>query len=256
MRFRDFTFHTYNDLLKSLSNNGYEFQTFTEYMLNPGKRVVILRHDSDIWPKNDLKMATCEFKHKIRSSYYIRVPETLNSKIIEQIVKMRHEIGYHFEDLVRTKGNQKKALDSFKNNLETLRKYYPVKTCSRHGRPLSKIESLDMLRTVNYKQEFNLLGELYLDIDYSNILYLTDNGSRWNAHSSNIRDVVDNSKFHLNVRSTFDLIKAINEGKTPNILILNCHPARWNNNYIIWTYRYFLQKSKNVTKYLLKKVRN
>ena len=37
MRFRDFTFHTYKDLLKSLSSNGYEFQTFTDFLTNPAK---------------------------------------------------------------------------------------------------------------------------------------------------------------------------------------------------------------------------
>ena len=256
MRFRDFTFHTYKDLLKSLSSNGYEFQTFTEFLTNPAKKVVILRHDSDIWPKNDLQMAIYEFELNIRSTYFFRVPETLNEEIAKQIVKMNHEIGYHFEDLVRAKGNEEKAKESFEKNLNTLRKYYPVRTCSRHGRPLSKIESLDMLRKIDYKNEFNLLGEVYLDIDYSDILYLTDNGSRWNAHSSNIRDVVQNSKYNLNVRSTFELIEAVQNNRTPDIIILNCHPARWNNNYAIWIYRFFFQKCKNIFKQLLKRIRN
>ena len=116
MRFRDFTFQTYKDLLKSLSSNGYEFQTFTDFLTNPAKKVVILRHDSDIWPKNDLQMAICEFELNIRSTYFLRVPETLNEEIAKQIVKMNHEIGYHFEDLVRVNGNEEKAKKSFEKN--------------------------------------------------------------------------------------------------------------------------------------------
>jgi len=252
----DFTLKTYKKLLESALENGYSFQTVEEYVQRPKEKVVVLRHDSDVWPKNDLKMAKVEHQLKIKSTYYFRVPETAKPKIIKEIVTLQHEIGYHYEDLVRSKGDILKAEKSFQQNINFLRQFYPIKTFSRHGRPLSKIESLDMWNFIDYKTKFNLLAEPYLDIDYTNLLYLTDNGSKWNAHKSNIRDVVTNSNITLDVSSTFQLINAFKNNKTPNVVILNCHPARWNDNLLIWTYRFFLQKVKNITKKQLKNLRS
>lgn len=253
---RDFTRYTYKKLLQTLQENGYQFQTFSEFLTKPLDKCVVLRHDSDIWPINDLKMAEMEFALKAKASYYFRVPETFNPEIIKKIVSMNHEVGYHYEDLVRHNGNIERSISSFSNNLSLLRTHAEVKTISRHGRPLSNIDSLDLWSSMDYKKEFDLIGEVYLDVDYTDILYLTDNGSKWNAHSSNIRDTVQKSEHSLNVRSTFELINAIKSNKTPHRVILNCHPARWNNNYFIWLYRFVLQKMKNIAKFLLKKFRN
>lgn len=253
---RDFTFHTYRKLIEALIEQGYAFQTITEYMETPKERCVLMRHDSDFWPKNDLKMAKIEYEYGIKSSYYFRVPETSKKEIIEEIITLGHEIGYHYEDLVRFSGNINKALISFEQNLAFLKAYFPVKTIARHGRPLSKIDSLCLWDNIDYKKEFGLLGEVYLDINYENILYLTDNGSRWDGHKSNIRDCVKSSNQFLNVRSTFELINAIKSEKTPSVIVLNCHPGRWNNNYLTWLYRLVLQKTKNIAKYFLKKLRN
>lgn len=253
---RDFTLYTYQKLLNSLLKKGYDFQTVEEFIYSPKEKCVVLRHDSDIWPKNDLKMAHVEYELRIKSTYYFRVPETSDSFILGEIVKLNHEIGYHYEDLVRTNGNLSKAYESFEKNLSFLRTFYPVKTCSRHGRPLSNIESLNMWNGFDYKNTFDLKGEVYLDIDYSDILYLTDNGSKWDAHESNVRDFVLNSEHSLAVSTTFDLIREIEQNNVPDRLIINCHPARWNNNYLIWFYRFFLQHAKNYAKKYLKKIRS
>ena len=92
-------------------------------------------------------------------------------------------------------------------------------------------------------------------MDYSSVLYLTDNGSKWNAGKDNIRDKVKSS-FNFNFSSTEDLIKGFNTNKLPDKIILNIHPARWNDNYVIWFYRFVLQKMKNFAKYFLSILRN
>jgi hypothetical protein len=253
---RDFTLHTYKKLLEALIEAGYEFQTVEQYIKSPSNACVIIRHDSDFWPMNDLNMAKIEYEFKVQSTYYFRVPNTYKPLIIKEISDLNHEIGYHYEDLVRTSGNVTMALKTFEQNLGLLRSLYPVKTISRHGRPLSTIDSLSMWNDVNYKKSYELLGEVYLDIDYSDILYLTDNGSRWNGHKSNIRDKVAHSNHQLDVYSTFDLIEAIKQQKTPKILILNCHAGRWNNNLIKWSYRYIIQSIKNLIKAKLRNYRD
>lgn len=251
---RDFTFETYQKLLKQIIQSGYKFQTMEEFISAPKNKVVVLRHDSDIWPKNDLKMAQIENELNVKSSYYFRVPETFNEEIISKIVGFSHEIGYHYEDLVRSKGNTVVAIANFKMNLNHLRKFYPVKTITRHGRPLSSIESLKLWEEYNYKS-LGIIAEPYLDVDYSKVLYLTDNGSKWNASSSNIRDYTYSEYFNFDIDTTFDLIEAFSQNKLPNQIILNVHPARWNDNLFIWLYRYFLQKAKNITKSVLKSFR-
>ncbi len=252
---RDFTLHTYKKLLEALIEAGYEFKTVEQFIKCPSNGCVVIRHDSDFWPMNDLKMAMIEHEFNVQSTYYFRVPDTSKPVIIKEIANLNHEIGYHYEDLVRSSGNVNMALITFKQNLEFLRSLYPVKTISRHGRPLSAIDSLTMWQDFDYKKNFELIGEAYLDIDYTETLYLTDNGSCWDGHKSNIRDIVSHSNQQLDVRSTFDLIKAIKERKTPKILILNCHAGRWNDNLIKWAYRYVIQKIKNLIKAKLKKIR-
>ncbi len=57
---RDFTLRTYKGLLRTITNAGYCFQTLEKFVQQPAAKVVVLWHDSDIWPKNDLKMAQTE----------------------------------------------------------------------------------------------------------------------------------------------------------------------------------------------------
>ena len=56
----DFTLIAYKQLISTLQSQGYFFQTFEEYIQNPKKRVVILRHDVDRKPGNALVFAEIE----------------------------------------------------------------------------------------------------------------------------------------------------------------------------------------------------
>jgi len=249
----DFTLKKYKQLLSSIKDNNYEFQTFEEFIQSPKEKVVVLRHDSDIWTWTDLAMAELENSMDIRATYYFRMPETFNKEVIHKIKNLGHEIGYHYEDFARFNGNYEKAIENFQNNLFALRKLYPVKTVARHGRPLSKWESLDLWKKYSLN-DFGIIAEPYLSVDYSCVLYLTDNGSKWNAGKDNIRDKVE-SGFEFNIKSTDALIEHFNKGMLPNQVILNIHPARWNDNFFIWTYRFFLQKTKNIAKAALNIIR-
>jgi hypothetical protein len=247
---RDFTLKLYKNLLRTIHNKEYEFQTFEKFALNPSKKVVVLRHDSDIWPRNDLKMAELESEMGIKATYYFRIPKTFKPAIIKKISKLGHEIGYHYEDLVVHRGDVNRAIDSFRKNLNMLRQFYPVKTVSMHGRPLSIWDNRDLFKQNNL-DDFGLIADPYLSIDYSNVLYLTDNGNRWDGEKSNIRDSVA-SGFQFKIKSTYQLIEYFNSEKLPDQIIINAHPARWNDNFLVWLYRFYLQKVKNVSKTILK----
>lgn len=219
-------------------------------------RIVLLRHDVDSWPSNAMQMAKLENEYGIKSTYYFRRHwQSFNTKIIMEIASLGHEIGYHYEDLANSKGNYAKAFDEFKMNLEKIKKLYPVKTISMHGRPLSKWDSRDLWGKYDYK-DLGILCEPYLDIDYDNVLYLTDTGGCWDGEKYSLRDNVK-SKFNYDIHSTFDLIDHIEQNKLPDQIILNVHPARWNNNLFKWLIRQFiLTYSKRGIKSLLKKMRN
>ncbi len=97
---RDFTVLTFRVLLKKLADAGYSFQSCREYHDSPAERVVILRHDVDKHPRNSLITAKIEHEAGIFGTYYFRTRNgSFEEETIQQISKLGHEIGYHYEDL-------------------------------------------------------------------------------------------------------------------------------------------------------------
>jgi hypothetical protein len=130
----DFTVHKYTQLLHSLMEQAYEFQTFEEYLSAPKSRSIILRHDVDKRPANSLALAKIESELGLKGVYYFRAKVcSWDETIIKEIAKLGHEVGYHYEDLSTHKGNHQEAYQSFKQNLEKLRKLVPVSTICMHG---------------------------------------------------------------------------------------------------------------------------
>jgi len=96
----DFTVKIYQRLLKALINSGYSFQSFTEFIEKPQKKVILLRHDVDAKKLNSLHFAKIQHELGIKGSYYFRmVPQSFDEKVIKQIAEMGHEVGYHYEDM-------------------------------------------------------------------------------------------------------------------------------------------------------------
>lgn len=234
-------------LLSVLKDSGYFFQTFRQYLLEPGERVVILRHDVDKLPMNSLRFAQIEHDKGIQASYYFRiVEESFKPSILRQISALGHEIGYHYEDMDLCRGDVDKAYVSFQRNLARLREIVPIQTICMHGSPLSKYDNRDLWTRYDYR-ELGIIGEPYFDIDYSKVFYLTDTGRKWNSTDTSIRDKVASS-FHIEIRNTRHLIQLIREGKLPDQIMINTHPQRWNDNLLLWTRELVLQTAKNQVK--------
>lgn len=94
---------------------------------------------------------------------------------------------------------------------------------------------------------FTIIGEPYFDINFNEVLYLTDTGRRWNTSRGNVRDKVQ-SKYNYNFKSTFDIIEALGKKELPDKIMLNVHPHRWFDNYFCWIKELILQKTKNIIK--------
>jgi len=78
---------------------------------------------------------------------------------------------------------------SFSENLEKLRKIAPVKTICMHGSPMSRWDSRLLWKYYDYR-DFGIIGEPYFDINFDEVLYLTDTGRRWDSDAVSVRDKV------------------------------------------------------------------
>lgn len=282
----DFKLIVYKHLLKSFIQNGFLFQTL-ENIVQYGyeEKTVVLRHDVDCKPKNALNIALVEKEFDIKASYYFRiVKESYDRNIINKIVKLGHEIGYHYEDLSLSKGNYERGIKNFKKNLGKLREIYPIKTICMHGSPLSKYDNRDLWKKYDYR-DYGIVAEPYFDVDFNEVLYLTDTGRRWDGDKYAIRDKVEDTCVHITelcygeedskqsnkreeekkmiglevkkwpkFHSTFDIIEAAEKGLLPDKIMINTHPQRWTDKPLPWIKELVTQNIKNVAKRILNKI--
>ena len=261
---RDFTLDMYRRLLVSLRDAGYVFITVEQYFAHAhagtldsvGERFVVLRHDVDRCPERSLQMARVEHDLGVCASYYFRiVPCSNHPDVIRSIVALGHEIGYHYEDLSLANGDTAEAITRFENNLAYLRTYYPVQTICMHGSPMSKWDGRDLWKEYDYKC-FGIIGEPYLNIDYSRMFYLTDTGRRWDGYRVSVRDKIP--MYHdqwvrqgLDYHSSCDIMAAVDAGRLPQRLMMTTHPQRWTDDVCAWWYELLCQSLKNAIKRVL-----
>ena len=216
-------------------------------------------------PENALIIAKIEKEAGIKASYYFRiVKESYDENIIRQIAKMGHEIGYHYENLTICGGDLRLSIDDFRLNLKKLRKFYPVKTICMHGSPLSKHDNRELWKHYNYRDS-GIISEPYFDVNFNEVLYLTDTGRSWNNYKASVRDKANenfgirnaelgirkktmNEKLGLRFRHTQDIIEAAEKGLLPDKVMLNIHPQRWDDKFGTWMKELVWQNVKNVVK--------
>jgi hypothetical protein len=251
---KDFTLTNYLNFLSILKAKGYSILPKNSSD-NSFQKTIILRHDIDDMPLNALSMAKVENKTGIRSSFFFKTrPGIFIPKVIQQISSFNHEIGYHYEDLVRNHGNYTKAISSFESNLDTLRKVVEVTMICADGNPLSKYNNLWLWEKYDYKR-FGINCEMYLDINYNEYAYFTDTGRCWDGDKFNVWDHVKTNKHWPSYHSTMDIIHAIESGSFPINAAITIHPQRWNENLYEWTKELVLQNVKNVVKWGLLQVK-
>lgn len=253
----DFTLKKYTELLQIFQKAGYHFATFE--MLCKGFSddcFVVLRHDVDRKAENSLVTAKIEASLGIQASYYFRVVGQSNKpEIIKEIVALKHEIGYHYEDMAISKGDTKKAIEHFEQQLNYFRQFYPVKTICMHGVPSSRFDGRNLWKQYDY-HNFGIIGEPYFDMDFSRFFYLTDTGCRWDGFNVSLRDKVplyqeEWTKKGLVYHTTDDILNAIGNGSFPKQLMMTTHPQRWTDNTVEWLKERFVQSAKNMVKGLI-----
>ena len=256
----DFTRDKYRELLVQLKDCCFQFVTYTDYCKgNLSQRIVILRHDVDLRPRKSLAIAKDERALGVKATYYFRtVPETWDEESIKEISYLGHEIGYHYESLTTCKGDVKSAFPDVKKKLARLRALVPVNTICMHGSPRSPFDSKDIWKEYDYKT-MDIIGEPYLTTDFSKVLYLTDTGRRWDGYKVSVRDKIEGYQEEWNNKgcsfhSTVDIIKALQENRLPDQLMITTHPQRWNDFGFAWILELLIQNMKNIVKKII--VRN
>ena len=248
---RDFTLKSYQALILAFQKASYRFQTFEEAMTTPGNgKTVVMRHDVDELAWNALKMAQLENRLGIRATYFFRIVKQSNvPEVIRQIVALGHEVGYHYEDLSLTDGDEKRAMISFENNLAYFRTFYPVRTVSMHGSSTSKYDNR-LLWKYNKLEDYGLVGEPYLSVDFDKVFYLTDTGYAWDGGKFATRDIVE-SHFGLKFHTTQQIVESIGKGEFPEQSLILAHTL-WTDNVLQWNWLHFREFLRNNLKLLAK----
>ena len=248
---RDFSLGSFKNLLVKLKEKNYSFNSFDSFLNdqinfnNSKSAIVILRHDIDLKKRSGLKFARLEHDLGMKGTYYFRaVKKIFDPEIIKKIADLGHEIGYHYEDLSACKGDFEMAIKSFERNLNKFRSLVPVQTISMHGNSLSKFDNKKLWDKYNYR-DYGLIGEPYFDLDFNQLLYLTDSAQRWNGSKIAVRDKVQ-SGFDFDFTTTFDIIDNID--RLPPKIMITVHPDRWTDNPLEWHRINAVVKIKNFIK--------
>ncbi len=231
---KDFTFDIFTLLLRKLKSAGYSFQTVKDYIYQPEKRVVLLRHDIDIWAGFSRTFSRLEQSLGVRGTYYYRtIKYCFDPSVMRQVALAGHEIGYHYEDLTSAGGDIDLALASFNINLKKFRQIYPVETVCMHGRSGSPHDNRDIWKHANL-EDYDLIAEPYISLDFNRVLYLSDTSQSWNGSGIAVRDKVK-SNIGMDFKTTWDIIHKLDA--LPDQIMFTIHPEHWALTYMGWLLR-------------------
>ncbi len=250
---RDYTLRAYQRYLLAIKVAYPLIMRFDQFLQAEPKpeRFCIIRHDVDRKPGNALKMAQLERSVGLSASYYFRNRRSVfSAEVIHEVHSLGHEVGYHYESLSDCSGDMTRATRDFEFHLERFRKIVPVGTISMHGRPFSKFDNRDLWRSPErrrlLRQRYELLGEIYLDIDYREIAYIADTGRNWSPGRANLRDRVATDVL-VDLRDGQALVEALFAGKFPR-LVFQIHPERWTDRPFEWLAQWLFDQAANSAK--------
>jgi hypothetical protein len=254
MTSRDFTLRAYAELLDTIRASGLPVFGVRDWHREQPAKGVLVRHDVDRRFRNSLRMARLEHENGVRTTYYFRMTRgSFDPGAIQEIHRLGHEIGYHYEDLSVANGNTALAARRFGENLAKLRALAPVETVAMHGRPFSKFDNRDLWKTANLSS-FGVTAEALATLDYTGVYYFTDAGRSWSSRSVNLRDHVPNAIRAPEIATTEQLAAFVRSGKARRIAIV-CHPERWDDDLVDWSIQALKDQAINSAKRVIRLLR-
>ncbi len=233
----DFSHRVWEALLRGLGQAGRDFLTLAQAKQRddiPFSRRAILKHDVDRLPGRALALARLEASFGVATTYFFRVP--FPRRVVQEILDLGHEVGYHYEDLCACRGDAGRAWRRFRRNLEDLRGLAPVEHISAHGSPFHPWDNRELWTRHHHPYHSLGVSEFYLDLPWDHYHLFTDVGRCWNGRY-NRRDRASSA---LNLpsgcalpASTFDLLALL--PRLEGGVVVNCHPERWTSGPLGWT---------------------
>jgi len=236
-----FPLSLYQEICDEIKRSNISVYTVEQYIIEkPSKQFIILRHDVDLNPSRAVNMARIEYLHRIKATYYFRfMPFIFDLNKIKLISKMGHEIGYHYETLKKNRGNIEEAIALFKTELKKFRQSgINVKTVCAHGSKGTVINFDIFHHYPQLREEENLIGEAYLDIDFSDLTYVSDSMGVWTKHKHGVNQSRRNQRqeqetdkaFASEPKNIVKLIRDVFNSKTDRYYFL-VHPQYYIKNY-------------------------
>jgi hypothetical protein len=226
----EFSTASYADLLDAVLEADYTCLPVREYLGRDSlpERFVVLRHDVDRKPGNAERIARLEAERGVSSTYYYRT-STFTPDRVDTVESLGHEVGYHYEDYVHADGDLGIAHSLFANNLRVFRRDCDVDTVCMHGNPLSPHDNREMWTAPEAPafDEYDLLGEAYLSMDFADVAYYSDTGRTWRDGPLKIKDhAMDGGRKAVPADTTTDLAALFRGGMVDRACVL-AHPERW-----------------------------
>lgn len=215
----------YAALLRTLQSRGYRLLPCRAYFDRCEPPTVYLRHDVDRLSHRSVRMAGVEAALGANATYYFRCSRAgrFPEAAIQSVMQLDHEIGYHYETFVRSRGDAARAAARFERELAELRRLAGVQTVAAHGSPLSRFSNIGRSRGLELER-LGLLGEPGLDFDFERVLYVTDTGGSFGS-PHNVRDRVAGR--NLPRRATPSNLAELLQPESEPLVLLNTHPERW-----------------------------
>ena len=203
-----FTYEYYEELLKALIDNDYQFIFFNDFeeINEKDKKIILLRHDVDFDPFKAKNICKIEKKYNVQSTYFFM----LNSKfynihnieiynILKEIIEEKNHVGIHFDEASYTYSNSDELTNFIKKEIGFFEELLnqKIKIISFH-RPTDNV----LLNKIKIP-----IFHTYQEIYAKKTKYLSDSKK---------------------MMKEGDFIDIINSGKYDKIQIL-IHPFWWNN---------------------------
>lgn len=204
---------------------------------------VIWLHDIERPSDNFLARRMAEMEHEFgfRTTYNIRLVSLVEPTWRDELFKiceLGHEIQYQHEDLVICNGDQAAAIESFKENMQYIREFFPnVRLAFGHGVFKSGIDSAALVKNPDGSYNEELIkacglpesGELYAFFDRIKKEY----GEQHCFY------VIESS--FIGGDEFADGLRASNPG---DVVIFLQHPTWWSDSYDIEELKFVMRKSK------------
>ena len=180
--------------------------------------------------------------------------------------------------MTKARGDITKAIEIFRSELKYFQNKWDTVTICPHGGatvenvnayslrdlfnlPFKLLSNKNIFSSWNNSKiwdthrvnDFGLIGDAYLSIDFDNILYLSDTGRSW-SNKYKMKDIVgrsNNPYQHVKIKRTNDIIDLINEETVKHIYIL-AHVEQWKDKFRDWLEWYMAQQIRRKGKFGLK----